>query len=73
MGLQRKTPKQDRDLAAKLDAMDDDDVVSLFNGIGSYIKDHFVEIGGDGNDDGENNGGNERDGTSFVDRFFGDG
>lgn len=70
--LQRKTPKQQRELKDKLDSLDDGEVLDLFEGIGAYIKENFVETGEDGKEETDGGSGQRSSETpSAVARFFG--
>ena len=74
--LKRKTPRERQELKSKLDGMEDSEVLDLFEGIGTYIKEHFVEVDDEGNENGgrDNAGsGNRSDGNapSGFAKFFG--
>jgi hypothetical protein len=68
----RKTPREQMDLKARLDKMEDTEVLGLLEGVGKYVSDHFeFEEVKDSKDDLHEEEGTDGDRSSGFAKFFG--
>lgn len=69
--MKRNTPRAQKEITDKLDAMDDDDVIGLFETVAGYIESNFTKIEDEGDKNGGGSGESDGSGTTAIARFFG--